>query len=98
MKTSIECKYCHGTGAVDAPLVTLADLEDEEDGSQEEDLTQHSETDKKTERLHMLISPAEIEAIETWRFANRIQTRAEAVRRLVKIGLSVPNLPDTKDS
>ncbi|NML73581.1 hypothetical protein HHL25_05510 [Rhizobium sp. S-51] len=44
---------------------------------------------KKTERLHMLISPAELEAIDEWRFANRIGTRAEAVRRLCQIGLIV---------
>lgn len=42
---------------------------------------------KKTERLHMLISPAELESIDKWRFENRIGTRADAVRRLVQIGL-----------
>lgn len=42
---------------------------------------------KKTERLHMLISPDELESIEVWRYANRAGTRAEAVRRLVQIGL-----------
>lgn len=42
---------------------------------------------KKTERLHLLISPAELDAIDDWRFANRLGTRAEAVRRLVQIGL-----------
>lgn len=41
----------------------------------------------KTERLHMLISPAELTAIEDFRFDNRIGTRAEAVRRLIEIGL-----------
>lgn len=53
---------------------------------------------KKTERLHMLISPDEIAAIENYRFANRISTRAEAVRRLCQIGLLVgplaKSLPD----
>lgn len=42
---------------------------------------------KKTERLHMLISPAELDAIDDWRFKSRLGTRAEAVRRLVQIGL-----------
>ncbi|UUP19537.1 hypothetical protein [Nitratireductor thuwali] len=42
---------------------------------------------KKTERLHMLISPAEIDAIDDWRFRNKIGTRAEAVRRLCQISL-----------
>lgn len=44
---------------------------------------------KKTERLHMLISPNEIAAIDDYRFAHRISTRAEAVRRLCQIGLLV---------
>jgi hypothetical protein len=34
------------------------------------------------------------EAVDTWRFANRIQTRAEAVRRLIEAGLKdQPQLP-----
>ncbi|TPK90555.1 MULTISPECIES: hypothetical protein [unclassified Mesorhizobium] len=41
---------------------------------------------EKTERLHMLISPEEIAAIDDWRLNNRVGTRAEAVRRLVQIG------------
>jgi hypothetical protein len=44
--------------------------------------------DKKTERLHMLISPSELDAIDDWRFSKRIGTRAEAVRRLCQIGLA----------
>lgn len=43
---------------------------------------------KKTERLHMLISPAELNAIDDWRFKHRIGTRAEAIRQLVEKGLS----------
>lgn len=57
-----------------------------------------NEGQKKTERLHMLISPDELEAIDEWRFKNRIGTRAEAIRRLVQIALSleplVKDLPD----
>ena len=45
--------------------------------------------DKKTERLHMLISPAEIDAIDDWRFKKRLGTRAEAVRRLCQIALAL---------
>ncbi|MDX1247097.1 hypothetical protein GOL91_12195 [Sinorhizobium medicae] len=44
---------------------------------------------KKTERLHMLISPGELEAIDTWRFNNRVGTRADAVRRLTQLALRV---------
>ncbi len=42
----------------------------------------------KTERLHMLISPSEIAAIDDWGFKRRIRTKAESVRRLCQIGLS----------
>ena len=43
--------------------------------------------ENKTERLHMLISPSELKAIDDWGFKNRIRTKAEAVRRLCQIGL-----------
>lgn len=43
--------------------------------------------DFKTERLHMLISPSERDEIDEWRFQNRVGTRAEAVRRLIALGL-----------
>ncbi|WP_265975783.1 hypothetical protein [Brucella intermedia] len=42
---------------------------------------------KKTERLHMLMSPSELEEIDDWRFRNRISNRSEAIRRLCQIGL-----------
>lgn len=41
---------------------------------------------EQSERLHMRISPEEITAIDDWRFANRVPSRSEAVRRLVQIG------------
>jgi metal-responsive CopG/Arc/MetJ family transcriptional regulator len=41
----------------------------------------------ETERLHVKISADEVNSIEDWRFANRIQSRSEAVRRLCQIGL-----------
>ncbi|NNH45508.1 hypothetical protein HLI03_28320 [Rhizobium laguerreae] len=50
---------------------------------------EHAAQSKKTERLHMLISPGELEAIDTWRFNNRVGTRADAVRRLTQIALRV---------
>lgn len=52
-------------------------------------MTDDADRDKKTERLHMLISPGEIEAIDTWRFNNRVATRADAVRRLTQLALRV---------
>ncbi|MBX4989387.1 hypothetical protein [Rhizobium lentis] len=52
-------------------------------------MTADADRNKKTERLHMLISPGEIEAIDTWRFNNRVGTRADAVRRLTQLALRV---------
>jgi hypothetical protein len=51
--------------------------------------TDNAAQSKKTERLHMLISPGELEAIDTWRFNNRVGTRADAVRRLTQLALRV---------
>lgn len=43
------------------------------------------ETD--TERMQLKITRAEIEAIDDWRFANRVPSRSEAVRRLCRIAI-----------
>src|SRR5262245_58989986 len=40
-----------------------------------------------TERLHVKITADEIEAIDSWRYAHRIPSRSEAVRRLCQMGL-----------
>lgn len=42
-----------------------------------------------SERLNMMISKDEIEAINEWRWNNRIPSLSEAVRRLIKAGLEV---------
>lgn len=53
-----------------------------------------------TERLHLKITSDEIAAIDDWRYANRVPSRSEAVRRLVQIGLRAQRaLPSvTKDT
>ncbi|MDX3976577.1 hypothetical protein [Shinella sp.] len=38
-------------------------------------------------RIHMMMSEEELTAIDDWRFANRIATRSDAIRRLCQIGL-----------
>lgn len=38
-------------------------------------------------RVPMMLSTEELDAIDTWRFANRVATRSEAIRRLVQIGI-----------
>ncbi|HEV7319434.1 MAG TPA: hypothetical protein VGO04_12600 [Ensifer sp.] len=43
--------------------------------------------DGNTERFHMAITAEEISAIDDWRYANRIPTRSEAVRQLVRLGI-----------
>lgn len=41
----------------------------------------------ETERMQLKITSAEIEAIDDWRFTNRVPSRSEAVRRLCQIGV-----------
>lgn len=41
----------------------------------------------RSERFNMFITKAELEAIEDWRFANRIPSLSEAVRQLIAAGL-----------
>lgn len=41
----------------------------------------------KTIKFQMMLSPSEAEAIDDWGFKRRIRSRAEAIRRLVQIGM-----------
>jgi hypothetical protein len=43
----------------------------------------------ETERLQIKITADEIKAIEDWRYANRVPSKSEAVRRLCAIALQV---------
>lgn len=43
-------------------------------------------------RVPIMMSDSEVEAIDDWRFANRVATRSEAVRQLAETGLSVHKL------
>lgn len=38
-------------------------------------------------RLPLMVSRSEAEAIDAWRYANRVPTRADAIRRLIELGL-----------
>lgn len=42
----------------------------------------------KTVRFPMMVEPSLIERIDEWSFSNRVRTRSEAVRLLVRKGLS----------
>lgn len=43
--------------------------------------------DLKTVRLPFMVTHAEAEAIDEWRYAHKVPTRAEAMRRLIQIGI-----------
>jgi hypothetical protein len=40
------------------------------------------------ERLQIMLTPKELEAVDSWRFARRMPSRASAVRELLKRGLA----------
>lgn len=46
-----------------------------------------AQTRRLVERIPLMVSSQELTEIEDFRFANRINTRAEAVRRLIARGL-----------
>lgn len=41
----------------------------------------------KNVRLPVMVTQSEADAIDEWRYVNRVPTRAEAIRRLIEIGL-----------
>ena len=41
----------------------------------------------KDQRIPIMMTVAEVKAIDDWRFANRVNSRGEAVRQLVAAGL-----------
>ncbi|WP_116654886.1 hypothetical protein [Pelagibacterium sediminicola] len=51
------------------------------------------ETENKTERVQLLMTPSEVKAIDDWGFENRIRTRAEAIRRLCQMGIIADETP-----
>lgn len=55
---------------------------------------------KRTERIQLMLDDDELEAIDDWRFHNRLPSRAAAIRELIKRGLLNRDLepPDTRDS
>lgn len=45
--------------------------------------------EKKTLKFQMMMAPGEAEILDDWMFKNRVRSRAEAIRRLCQIGISV---------
>jgi hypothetical protein len=46
------------------------------------------EKELKDQRVPIMMTPSELEAIDDWMFKNRIRSRGEAIRRLCQIGLA----------
>lgn len=40
----------------------------------------------KDQRVTIMMSPAELQAVDEWRFTNRIGSRGEAIRQLIRKG------------
>lgn len=43
---------------------------------------------ERPERLQIMLSPEELAALDDWRFAHRMPTRAAAIRELLKRGMA----------
>jgi metal-responsive CopG/Arc/MetJ family transcriptional regulator len=50
--------------------------------------SQKHDSNLKTERLHITLHPAELEEIDNFRFASRIETRSDAIRQLAHVALN----------
>ena len=49
------------------------------------------------ERLQIMLTPKEIEALDNWRFARRMPSRASAIRELLKRGLAAEGFSEAGD-
>jgi hypothetical protein len=52
-----------------------------------------SESAGREQRLQIMLSETELEAIDTFRFAHRMPSRAAAVRELFRVGLAAVGTP-----
>jgi len=43
--------------------------------------------EKKLVRIHLMMAPSEVEALDEYRFENRISSRSEALRKLAAEGI-----------
>ena len=48
-------------------------------------------SESRTYRLQIVVSAAEVEAVDTFRFEERLPTRTAAVRELLRLGLAARN-------
>jgi hypothetical protein len=51
----------------------------------------------RVERLQIMLMDEELRIIDTWRFANRMLSRAAAIRELLKRGLAAEGFAEAQD-
>jgi len=49
------------------------------------------------ERLQIMLTPAELRIVDTWRFAKRMPSRAAAIRELLKRGIAAEGFAEVED-
>jgi hypothetical protein len=49
---------------------------------------------KRTEKLQLMLDLDELQAIDDWRFENRLPSRAAAIRELLRRGLIAPGFDE----
>ena len=57
-------------------------------------MTEETRPPKRTERLQLMLDPLELQAIDDWRFENRLPSRAAAIRELIRRGLLAPGFAE----
>lgn len=51
---------------------------------------------KRTEKLQLMLDRDELQAIDDWRFENRLPSRAAAIRELLRRGLNARGFEDPR--
>lgn len=52
-------------------------------------MTRALDTERRDNRVPVMLSADELRQIDDWRYANRAATRSEAIRRLIAVGLEM---------
>ena len=53
--------------------------------------------EKKTKVVTVLLAPSELEALDAWRYENRISSRGQAIRTLIRMGFNASMLFKAKN-
>jgi len=57
-------------------------------------MAKNDDSKSRGERLQLMLTAEEIEAVDTWRFDHRMPSRSAAVRALIKLGFEAGPAPD----